>query len=183
MAMNIFNNNRFVFWVLIFLVLINITAMATYFFYIRKSAMEAAPSVGYKAGVALKEELKLAPDQSLKVNQINAVYRASSGPVVATIRNKKAEMLEELSKEYTDTTLVVSLAEEVASEQKKLQLANIKQFLDLKKVCTPEQTKKLSQIYAELYGCENKSMGKGNGKGNAKGFRHRYGQKPDKVNQ
>ena len=155
--------------------------MATYFFHIRKPAMEAAPSVGYKAGVALKEELKLAPDQSLKVNQINAVYRASSDPVVATIRNKKAEILEELSKEDTDTTLVVSLAEEVASEQKKLQLANIKQFLDLKKVCTPEQTKKLSQIYAELYGCENK--GKGEGKGKGKGFRHRYGQKPDKINQ
>ncbi|MFZ4547844.1 MAG: Spy/CpxP family protein refolding chaperone [Bacteroidales bacterium] len=181
--MNMFNNNRFVFWILIFLVLINLSALATYFIYIRKPASETIPSPVYKSGVALKEELDLAPDQSLKVNQINAVYQATCDPVVKAIRNKKAEMLEELSKEVTDTSLVVSIAQQVVNEQEKLQLANIKQFLDLKKVCTPEQTKKLSQIYAELYGCENKGMGKGNGKGNGKGFRHRYGQKPDKVNQ
>ncbi|MEI8048427.1 MAG: hypothetical protein WCI92_13665, partial [Bacteroidota bacterium] len=61
---------------------------------------------------------------------------------------------------------------DVVIEQKNLQAANIKQFLDLKKVCTPEQTQKLSQIYSELYGCENKGMGQGQGKG----MRHRYGQ-------
>ena len=162
--MNIFNTNRIVFWILIFLVLINITALATYYFNIRKPSGEAIPNSGYKAGIALKEELKLAPEQSLKVNQINAVYQATSTPIVAEIREKKANLLVELSKENTDTTLVVELAEEVVIGQKKLQLANIRQFLDLKKVCTPEQTQKLSQIYAELYGCENKGQGKGQGK-------------------
>lgn len=177
--MNIFNNNRVVFWILIFLVLINITALATYFIYIRKPANEPVPGSGFKHGIALKQELSLTPDQSLKVNEINSTYKSSSEPIVAAIKEKKVVLLEELSKENTDTTLVAKLAGDVVIEQKKLQMANIKQFLDLKKVCTPEQTQKLSQIYSELYGCEKKGQGKGQGKG----MRHRYGQQKDTPKQ
>ena len=177
--MNIFNNNRTVFWILIFLVLINITALATYFIYMRKPAIEPAQGSGFKHGIVLRQELSLTPDQSIKVNEINATYKASSEPIVAAIKEKKAVLLEELSKENTDNNLVAKLADDVVSEQKKLQMANIKQFLDLKKVCTPEQTQKLSQIYAELYGCDNKGMGRGMGKGQGKGMHHRYGQQRD----
>jgi len=179
--MNIFNNNRTIFWILIFLVLINITALATYFFFMRKPASEPVPDSGIKHGIALKQELSLTPDQSIKVNTINAAYKASSEPVVAAIKEKKAILLEELSKENTDISLVAKLADDVVTEQKKLQMANIKQFLDLKKVCTPEQTQKLSQIYSELYGCEDKGQGKGQGRGQGKGNRHRYGQQKDTL--
>ena len=179
--MNIFNNNRTIFWILIFLVLINITALATYFIYMRKPANEAVPGSGFKHGIALKQELSLTPDQSLKVNEINATYKASSEPIVAAIKVKKAVLLEELSKENTDTNLVSKLADEVVAEQRKLQMANIKQFLDLKKICTPEQTQKLSLIYSELYGCENKGMRRGQGNGQGKGMRHRYGQQKDSL--
>ena len=179
--MNIFNNNRIVFWILIFLVLINITAFATYFIYMRKPAVEPFPGSGFKHGIALKQELSLTSGQSLKVNEINATYKASSEPIVAAIKEKKAILLEELSKENTDISLVAKLADDVVTEQKKLQLANIKQFLDLKKVCTPEQTQKLSRIYSELYGCENKGGGLGQGNGQGKGYRHRYGQQKDSL--
>ncbi len=179
MAMNIFNNNRTVFWILIFLALINITALATYFIYMRKPASETVSGSGLKHGIALKQELSLTPDQSIKVNEINTAYKTSSEPIVTSIKEKKAILLEELSKEDTDDNLVVKLADDIVTEQKKLQMTNIKQFLDLKKVCTPEQTQKLSQIYSELYGCENKGKGNGQGKGQGKGMRHRYGQEKD----
>lgn len=175
--MNIFNNNRTVFWILIFLVMINITALATYFVYSRKTANPQLPASEIRPGFALRQELSLTPDQSLEVNKINATYKTSSENVVAAIREKKAELLEELSKDSTNINLVEVLVNDVANEQKKLQMANIKQFLDLKKVCTPEQTQKLSQIYAELYGCVNKEYGKGQGKGKGMKYRHRFGQK------
>jgi len=170
--MNIFNHNRTVFWILIFLVLINISVFTTYLVYMRKPSNETMPASGFKHGVALKQELSLTPDQSIKVNEINAIYQASSEPIVAAIKEKKADLLEELSEDNTDTSLVDKLADDLVTEQKKLQMANIKQFLDLKNVCTPEQTKKLSQIYSELYGCVNKGSGQGNGMR----YRHRYGR-------
>jgi len=179
--MNIFNYNRTIFWTLMFLVLINITALATYFIYMRKPASEPVPSSAFKQGIALKQELSLTPDQSLKINEINAICKASSEPIVAAIKEKKAVLLEELSKDNTDLILVEKLAGDVVTEQKKLQMANIKQFLDLKKVCTSEQTQKLSQIYSELYGCENRGTGQGQGKGQGKGYRHRHGQQKDTL--
>jgi Spy/CpxP family protein refolding chaperone len=172
--MNTYSENRIVFWILIFLVLINITALATYFIYIRKP-VNVNMQAGYRQGIALRQELSLTSDQSLEVNRINSVYRASSEPVVERIRQKKAELLEELSKVVPDTTQLQIIANEIVTEQRNLQEANIRQFLDLKKVCTPEQTEKLSQIYAELYGCENTMKSPGKGKGMRQ--RHRFGQK------
>jgi Spy/CpxP family protein refolding chaperone len=175
--MNILNNNRSVFWVLIFLVLINLTALATYFIFIQKPANRPNSESGLKKGIALKDELALDAAQSIAVNKINATYQASSEPIVAAIREKKADLLDELSKASSDSVAIISIANEVVAAQKELQFANIKQFLDLKKVCTPEQTKKLSQIYAELYGFGNK------GKGQGKGMRHRYGQQKNVPKQ
>jgi Spy/CpxP family protein refolding chaperone len=170
--MNILKNNRTVFWILIFLVLINITALATYFIYMRKPINETLPGSGIKQGIVLRQELSLTPEQSMEVNKINATYQASNEPIVEAIREKKAELLEELAKEKTDSTILTKLTEEIVIEQKKLQKANIKQFLDLKKICTPEQTFRLAQIYAGLYGFEQ--SGKGSGKGMK--YRHRFGQ-------
>jgi len=178
--MNIFNNNRIVFWILIFLVLVNIAALGTYFFYMRKLANEHESGSGLKRGIVLQQELALTPDQSLAVNKINATYQSSSEPIVEAIRGKKAQLLEELSNEDTDSAVLIQLTSAVVNEQKKLQIANIKQFLDLKKVCTPEQTHKLAQIYAGLYGFEQTGKGNSQGKGNGKGYRHRYGQQKSK---
>lgn len=172
MDMNIFNNNRIVFWMLIFLAAINVAAFTTFYIYTRNAANEPTAAAEYGKGLALRQELSLTPEQSAAVNKISTNYRASSEPVVAYIREKKAELVEELSKASTDTSLLAKITDDIVTGQKKLQMANIQQFLELKKVCTPEQTQKLSQIYSELYGCENNGQGKGKGKG----MRHRYGQ-------
>jgi Spy/CpxP family protein refolding chaperone len=154
--------------------MINITALATYFIYMRKPINESLPGSGLKRGVVLRQELSLTPDQSLAINKINATYQASSEPIVEAIREKKAEILDELAKENTDSVVLTKLASEMVIEQKKLQMANIQQFLDLKKICTPEQTLKLAQIYAGLYGFEQNGKGQGQGKGMK--YRHRFGQ-------
>ena len=177
--MKIFSNNRFVFWIMIFLVLINLTALATYFVYTRKNVSPVVLPRELKQGIALRQELSLSPDQSRKVNEINLTYQANSQSIISAIREKKAELLDELSKTNSDTLMVAKLIDEVGDEQKKLQQANVKQFLDLKEVCTPEQTQKLSQIYAELYGCK----GQGQGGGGGMKHRHRYGQQRNDTTQ
>lgn len=177
--MNIFNTNRTIFWILVFLVLINLSALATYFLFIRKTTGESVTGNNAKNGITLKQELSLTPDQILKVTSINKTYNATGESIALAIKEKKADLLVELSKNSSDSNQIINLVDDIVKDQKKLQMANIKQFLDLKKVCTPEQTQKLSRIYSELYGCENNT--KGRGKGNGKGFRHRYGQQRDTL--
>lgn len=178
--MNNLNTNRTIFWILIFLVLVNLAALATHFFMAHKAADQTGLQPARRSGVALREQLALTDDQSVKVNRINAAYRESSEPVVSAIRAKKTVLLKELSKDSTNINLAEKLADEIGVEQAKLQKANIRQFLELKKVCTPEQTQKLSAIYEGLYGCgspgKGHGQGKGNGSGNKDGKRYRYGQ-------
>jgi Spy/CpxP family protein refolding chaperone len=172
--MNFFDKNRLAFWILIFLVIINVSALVTFFVAKPKANTSELKQAETKPGAALQAELSLAPDQNIKVNKINSAYKASSEPIIASIKEKKSELLEELSRENTDTNRVRAILHDLDIRQNNLQQANIKQFLALKKICTPEQTKKLSQIYSELYGCDSKGKGQGNGQGMK--HRHRYGQ-------
>ena len=175
--MDFLKKNRIVFWVLVFLVFVNIAALAAHFISLQKPADEPLSASEGRKGVAIGRELSLSPEQLNKVNEINAAYRFSSEPIITALRDKKAALLEELSKDASDSLRIAVLAEEVSREQNKLQQANIRQFLDLKKVCTPEQTKKLSGIYAGFYGCAGAGRGQGCGNGNGKGYRHRHGWK------
>lgn len=174
--MNFSDKNRLTFWVLIFLVLVNITAMVTIFVTRSGNNNLEESTKGIKPGEALQSELSLSPDQNAEVKQINGSYKESSEPIIQSIKEKKAELIEELSREKSDTLRINAILSELDSRQNKLQQANIKQFLDLKKVCTPEQTKRLSQIYSELYGCDMKGKGNGQGNGQGKKHRHRYGR-------
>jgi Spy/CpxP family protein refolding chaperone len=174
--MNFFDKNRLTFWILILLVIINVSALVTFYVANRKVDSNTLPSADVKPGAALQSELSLSPDQNSKVSEINTTYKAGSESIISSIKQKKAELLDELSKENTDTNKINTILNELGIRQNQLQHANIKQFLDLKKVCTPEQTRKLSQIYSELYGCDVQGKVKGQGNGKGMKHRHRYGQ-------
>ncbi len=170
--MNIFNNNRTLFWILIFLVLVNLSILAGYFIFMQSTGSRTGNETNSKSGWALQKELSLTSDQTVEVRNINSAYKTASEPLISGIKETKYDLLEELTKENPDTNAIVKLTDIISAEQQKLQKANIQQFLDLKKICTPEQVNKLSQLYSELYGCSNNN--KGNGQGNGKGMMHRY---------
>lgn len=172
--MNLFKKYRVIPWILAFLVIVVVSAITTFIIINTGILTKEQPVQEIKSGTVLQTELSLTPDQNVKVEQINSSYKETTEPVISAIRDKKVELLDELSKDQTDTNKVSKIANELSTEQKKLQKANINQFLDLKKVCNTEQTKKLSQIYSELYGCNGK--GKGRGQGQGMGHRHRWGQ-------
>jgi Spy/CpxP family protein refolding chaperone len=164
--MNFFSKNRLVFWLMIFLVVVNISAFITFIvFFLRNPAPSAQDRQG-NPGNSFRHELSLSPSQSGKVNSILADYRTATEPVAADIRDYRAQILGELAKEKPDTALLNSISEEVCQLQKQLQKASVKQYMALKEICNPEQCKKLSALYYEMYGCQGQCkamMGKGKG--------------------
>jgi Spy/CpxP family protein refolding chaperone len=173
--MDLFNKNRLIFWLLIFLVVMNIAALATYFINGHKSSHITADQVSTGQEITLSEELSLSPDQSKLAGEVNRRFRESNEPLFDAIREKKSALVDELARPETDTAVIVKLAAEVGDAQGNIQLSNAKQFLELKKICTPEQTQKLANIYAGLYGCQRNGPGRGPGNGQGR-HRHRYGQ-------
>jgi Spy/CpxP family protein refolding chaperone len=173
-AMNFFSKNRFVFWLLIFLIVINLTALITFLVFYSRNSSASNQQVQVNPGMSFRKELSLSADQSEKVEAILADYRKSTGPVTADIRNYRTQLLEELAKDKPDTTLLNSCADEVCSLQKQMQKASIKQYVALKEICNPAQCQRLSALYFELYGCQGKGQGMGKGKGMM--HQHRRGQ-------
>jgi hypothetical protein len=177
--MNFFNKNRYIFWLLLFLVVINIAALVTFFMFYSGHKKQEAEDAGVRSFKVFQKELSLTPIQSEKVCSINAQYRSMSEPISLALKEKRSELLEELSTEKPDTLLLKSCAEEIGSLQKELQIASIRQYLDLKLVCDSCQCRKLSSFYFQLYG----SKGTGKGMGKQMQHRNRYGQKQQKCDK
>ena len=175
--MNFFSKNRFIFWMLIFLVMINLTALITFLVLYPQKPATSGQQQCRNSGMALQEELSLSAIQSEKVEVIMWEYRKSTGPLTDSIRNDRSLLLDELAKANPDSTLLDHYTEHISLLQKQMQKASIHQYLSLKAISNPDQCKRLSALYFELYGCQENCKGMGNGKGMMKQYRRGQGQK------
>jgi hypothetical protein len=151
--MNFFHNNRLIFWVLIILVVINISALVSFFLFTKPHAPVACCSPEEQQCNAFRDELKLSASQTLQVEEINKNYKESAGPIVTAIKEARAAILTELEKEAPDTLHLNALTDQLALLQMKIQKENINQYRALKHVCTTDQALRLSALYRDLYGC------------------------------
>jgi Spy/CpxP family protein refolding chaperone len=170
--MNFFSKNRFVFWLLVFLVVINLTALVTFFLFYSGRPDNIGKIGADRTCMTFRKELSLSPSQTSSVEAILADYHSVTDPLSEEIKAYRAQLLDELAKDAPDTSLIINYSEKISLIQQDLQKASVKQYLDLKKICTPEQCRKLSSLYFELYGCKGCGMGQGKGKG----MMHRYGR-------
>jgi Spy/CpxP family protein refolding chaperone len=166
--MNLIVKNRLIFWVLIILVVINVSALVSFFLFTKPPAPAPCCPPEEQQCMAFRDELKLSEAQTVQVNAINNAYAASAGPVSAEIKKTRAAILTEMENETPDTVKLTLLTDQLALLQMKIQKENIKQYSELKRVCTPEQAQRLSGLYRDLYGCPMQ-----NGQ---KKHRYRHGQ-------
>jgi len=168
-AMNYFSKYRIVFWIMILMIVINVSAFTSFFVYYKANKASVADTMNCNGTCRfLDEQLSLNEDQSDKVIEINKKFREQTEPVVAEIKKTRTALLDELALEKPDTNKLNKFTDKIGELQKVLQKAAIVQFQQMKLICTPEQCMKVSAIYSEVYGCQK--MGQGMGKG----VQHRY---------
>lgn len=171
--MNFFQKNRVILWVLIILIVINVSALISFFLFTKTSAPAPCCTPEEQQCIAFRDELNLSAEQTLKVTDINKKYTDSAEPIATAIKETRAAILTELEKEAPDTVQLNSLTNQLTLLQMKIQRENIKQFGALKHVCTPEQVQRLSALYRDLYGCPMQ-----NGQ-----MKHRYRNGQDNSNK
>ncbi len=151
--MNLLFKNRFIFWVLMILVVINISALVSFFVFTKEKTPVSCCPPGEQPCPSFREKLDLSPEQTLKVADINNKYKETAQPIAEVIKKTRTAILAELEKDAPDTNQINSLTNELGLLQLKIQRENINQYIQLKHVCTPEQAQKLSALYHDLYGC------------------------------
>lgn len=171
--MNFFIRNRLTFWVMIFVIILNVAFFVSFLLFNRidnagsKATCESAGCINQ----GISQELGLSEAQSKKIEALNVKYRAESEPIAQEIRNKREVLLTGLEGAEPDTVRLKFLIDSLGNLQKEIQVRNIRQFLELKKVCNPEQALLLSALYRNLYGCPMK------GNSGQKKHQYRHGQK------
>jgi hypothetical protein len=163
--MNYFNKYRLVFWIMILMILINISAFTSFFVFYKNDKASSDSDTGCCSGTCrlLNEKLALSSEQNVKVSAINRQFREKTEPVVSEIKNTRVALLDELSLDKPDTAKLTTYTQKIGELQKILQKAAIEQFSQLKLICTPVQCRKLSTIYSEVYGCSKMGRGRGDG--------------------
>ena len=169
--MDYFIKKRFSFWLVLFLLIVNIAAFSTILFHIYSDqSTSLSTNENTSPGKIITGELGLNKDQKDLFQSINNSYYEKSQAILDQLTEKRSEMLAELGEEISDTTILQTIAKEIGELHTDLKLLTIQNFLELKKICTPGQQQQLSKMYNDMLECE------GHFKGYGKQYRHRYGR-------
>jgi predicted permease len=104
--MNSGSNNKYLFWLLIFLVVVNISMFITLVILFSNNKETSNPPSGEQLKNSFSNSLSLSPVQDKKVKVILDEYKILTDPIVADIRNHRMQILEEAAKDQPDKTIL-----------------------------------------------------------------------------
>jgi Spy/CpxP family protein refolding chaperone len=92
------------------------------------------------------EELNLSADQEARFREINARHAPGRREHARQIEELRKRINQELLKDRPSRGLLAQLAGQMGETQKKMNIASVNHFLDVKAVLTPEQFQKFTEM-------------------------------------
>ena len=172
--MNYFNKKRITIWVIVILAVLNIAAISTITYHIvsNKKLVEVVMDLPRRnMNFLVGKELNLNDEQQVQFVQFKHEYAQASKAILERLRERRIEMLEELSKDESDVERLDEIAEEIGNLHAELKRKTIIHFLDMKKVCNPDQMKQLNVLFHDMIHC------RGHFEGPPMGRRGYYGRR------
>ncbi len=149
-----FSNTRIYIWVIIILIVLNISTIGTIFYHnykvenFRKLDQKNYPV--QRTPKFFHHQEHFYGDRSDKhVKYINE-YRSEARILAKKMQEKRVELLNHLSSDTTDTTYLNNLASEFGDLHRDLKLLTIDFYLKTKAVSTPEQQEELFHYFNYL---------------------------------
>lgn len=149
--MNYFLKYRFAIWAIIILVVIILSSVGT-LLVLKQIHKNDDNERRTQIGKFFKEELKLTPEQEKIFKASRHQFFENIRMIFDSLDRTNKIMIVELSKPKPDTVLLYQLSDRIGSLHAKWKRESIKNLMNLRSICTPEQIKKLNTINAELLG-------------------------------
>ncbi len=154
--MNYFTKKRVVIWVVVILVVLNVSALIT-ILYERNincgpvSIKETEENQRFREiNGFMREDLNLSPSQTNKVYRLRRENYVNSNKILQELDQKRKDMLAELQKEQPDQQKLDEIATDIGNLHKNLKLETIQYFLKLKDIIGPEQQIKLNRLFRDM---------------------------------
>jgi len=153
--MDIFTKNRFTFWTIVILVILNISTISMLWFNQNKrigvSPQIREPRQDQRTLQFLQKELNLTDAQIKQYDQLRQAHGERTRPLVNDIRQLKKEMMDEIFNDEPDTIKAMQIADLIGKKQTELERITFKHLLDLKELCGKEQLGKLQGLMDEFF--------------------------------
>lgn len=164
---------RLLTWAVIVLAIMGLSVMATIVYHLNFSRNSMSTHYGRFAGSwrgrDMLEEMNFSERQRMEFKKINDRFREDVEGIDAGLGLKREALFSEINAPVTDTVKCEVIATEIGALHRALKIKTYRFYLDLKKICTPDQKEKLKDVFAPVF-----DMGEGRGQGHRGGGRHRW---------
>jgi protein CpxP len=160
-----FSRYNILIWLIIILLIINISAITTIFLGIRirdkKDIRQFPPKIEYHRhheGKFFDRSLNLTEEQRQYFKKSKHKFYSEAKKIAGQMHKKRVEFINELASDKPDTLKLQAIAEEIGSLHIKLKYQTYKHYLDMKSICTKEQEEKLINIFKSMLYKEDSFM-------------------------
>ena len=147
--MDLVKQNKLLKWILIVLVLFNLSIISIIWFYIVNDHGRRLPGPIGSTGL-MQRDLGLSDEQAKLVDETRREGMEKSKQLRDRMDELKQRLADELFNEPTDTALVSNLINDICSTQKGLERVRFDNFKKFISICTPEQREKLKPVLEEI---------------------------------
>ena len=149
--MNEKNRRRLLLYLILFLLVLNVSALGTIIYLIYRPHHDLfPPGPDGPVGKRLENELNLSETQRKEFKTLRRDFLEKSRPVLDTLRLTREEIYKGLAMDRVDTVVLFQKADELGRHHAQLKKMAIRHFLRLQSKCSPEQRKRLISIYRPL---------------------------------
>lgn len=148
------NNKRILIWIIIILAATNLSTIGSFCYH--RSAETKDPGTKSTEQTSLPgeqrtrffhDQLNLDNDQFDQFREINRTFNRTARSIEINLSYLRRAIVDELQTVNPDSTRLDSLATGIGNGHRKLKQVTITFYLDMKKICTPEQQAKLYEIF------------------------------------
>lgn len=171
------NKCRWMIWIIVILVVMNLTTIITIMYnrsHLPDQALISTSNQGMTDDTSMKysgryfrDELDLSMEQMKKFSEFNPEFRQAVLSINRAMAEKRHEMLIEMAKNNCDTISLNMLSDSIGDLHAALKKKTYTYYMDFKDICNQQQQKKLEQLFGEMFNSDL-PMGQ-NGRGSQRG--------------
>jgi|GEM_PF-665876 Spy/CpxP family protein refolding chaperone len=178
--MNSLLNKKWMGWIVLILLLLNLSALGTILYYSYQQNKRPHPALAGEPqprhGKEMIRELQFDSAQADAFYNIRRDFHTRVKPSLQQMRAKRGIINDEVNKENPDTTYLNAVADTMGKIQAELKKETIRHFIRIRKICNPEQKTKLTRLYSGMFLMDE--PGKEEGGHMGMGMKYRRGRQP-----
>lgn len=160
--MNTITKQRLLVGLIVVLIATNLSTIGSFYYHrfleqkkIETELTTQASVPGEQRTRYFRDQLGLNDGQTARIREINRSFNRSARTIESRLIKLRQEIVGELGQSNPDTVKLKNIAAEIGNNHRELKELTTKFYLDMKKVCSPEQQTKLHTIFQSMLNKEN----------------------------